>query len=86
MLLGDPAQTFQVNAETIIAQQFDPRRYPHRHLVIVGAGSPSWIDQTLRVMAAVEMLTTAGFELVSVAENEQAHLRYAVLRRSVPAA
>ncbi|WP_035858097.1 hypothetical protein [Cryptosporangium arvum] len=84
-MFGDPVQTFQVNAEAILAQQFDPRRYPHRHLVIVGSGL-RWVEQLARVMAAVEMLTTVGFELVTVGENEQSHIRYAVLRRSAPAA
>ena len=82
---GGPEQaaalTFQVPVEAVLARQFDPRRYPHRHLVIVGLGA-YWQEQMAKVMAAVEMLAPAGFELVSVGETEKGSLRYAVLRRA----
>jgi hypothetical protein len=75
------ALTFQVPVEAVLARQFDPRSYPHRHLVILGIGA-YWQEQMANVMAAVEMLASVGFELVTVGETEKGSLRYAVLRRA----
>lgn len=75
------AQRRQVTAELILAGRFDIRQYPHRHVAVV-AMEGVWYGRLATVLAAVDLLTPAGFELVTVVEFKQGHAVCAVLRRS----
>ncbi|MFI7598882.1 hypothetical protein [Actinoplanes sp. NPDC049681] len=74
------AQTFQVSAEAVVSGRFDLGAYPHGHLV-VAATRGFWFERLARVLAATEMLTPAGFELVNTVEFEAGNAVCAVLRR-----
>ncbi|WP_199512149.1 transcriptional regulator [Nucisporomicrobium flavum] len=75
------AQTFQVSVELVLAGRFDLGAYPHRHLV-VAATRGFWYSRLAQVLAATEMLTSAGFELVHTIEFDAGNAVCAVLRRT----
>jgi hypothetical protein len=66
---ADPAaiaQVLTVDAGVVLEGKFNPGAYPHQHLAVQGTnrfGLPS--DVVPYVMAAVETLGRAGWELVS---------------------
>jgi len=76
------AATFTIAPSDVLSQTFDPRIYPHQHLVIqqtTNRGSPHTLVPTL--IAAVELLATAGWDLVSFGQVADRTL-YAVMRRT----
>lgn len=74
------ARTRTVTAAAVLENRADLRAYPYRHLAVVarhGVGG----NAVTEVVAAVEVLTRFGWELVNVAEFGASRMVYAFLRR-----
>jgi hypothetical protein len=79
---GAIAATFTISPDDVLARAFDPRVYPHQHLVIqktTSRGSPHTLVPTM--IASVELLAPGGWELVSFGQVADRTL-IAVMRRT----
>lgn len=60
------AQTLTISAREVVKQRFDAAAYPYRHLAVSQTGKIGTAEAQIPVvMAAVEILGLAGWELVA---------------------
>ena len=79
-MADDPTRTLTVTAREVVDGAFNTGAYPHRHLAVIQVakiGTPN--SQIPLVMAAVEMLSQVGWELVGFTMEN--HTVVAVLHR-----
>ena len=80
-MADDPARTLTVTARDVIDGAFNAGAYPHHHLAVLQVakiGTPN--SQISLVMAAVEMLSQLGWDLVGFTMEN--HTVVAVLHRT----
>jgi hypothetical protein len=74
------ARTRTVTAQAVLENRADLRAYPYRHLAILahrGVGA----ERVTYAVAAAEVLSQFGWDLVNVSEFAASDLVYAFLRR-----